>query len=397
VVWDVANGVVTPLASFFAYNPAFTGGVFVACGDVNGDGRPDVVTGAGAGGGPHVRAFTFSGATPIEIATFFAYDAAFTGGVRVAAADVDGNGVADIITGAGPGGGPHVRAFDVTSENPREIVSFFAYEPGFAGGVFVAGGDVSGDGRAEIITGTYQLGGPVRVFDVAPTGVTERGAFFAYFDQFLGPVHVGAADITGDGVAEILTGAGPFGGPHIRAFNVAGGAVTEAASFYAYEPLFCDFGVLFPGVEICDGVYVGAADVNGDGRAEIVTGTNRHAGPLKVFQIGAGVAEVIAFFPYFERFIGPVHVSALTPGHGLMKSGPEIVLSRALTHSMRSASVGAMRVPRRAGMNDASVATAISTSAVAPNVRGSSGSVWNSSVPRSLVNAAAAIRPPTIP
>ena len=93
--------------------PAFTGGVFVAAGDVNGDGCADIVTGAGAGGGPHVR--VFDGRTGTETHGFFAFAPAFTGGVRVAAGDVNGDGHAEIIIGAGPGGaarGPRVRPVD---------------------------------------------------------------------------------------------------------------------------------------------------------------------------------------------------------------------------------------------------------------------------------------------
>ena len=97
------------LASFFAYDPAFSGGVCVAVGDVNGDGKPDIITGAGAGGGPHVEVFDLTGHLENE---FFAYDPRFTGGVNVAVGDLTGDGQGDIITGAGAGGGPHVKVFD---------------------------------------------------------------------------------------------------------------------------------------------------------------------------------------------------------------------------------------------------------------------------------------------
>ncbi|MBI2469163.1 MAG: hypothetical protein HYV62_15325, partial [Candidatus Rokubacteria bacterium] len=49
---------------------------------------------------------------PAPLGSFFAYDAAFTGGVRVASCDLTGDTHAEVITGAGPGGGPHVRVFD---------------------------------------------------------------------------------------------------------------------------------------------------------------------------------------------------------------------------------------------------------------------------------------------
>ena len=69
----------------------------------------------------------------------------------MAAADLTGDGVAEIITGAGPGGGPHVRAFSLASGSLVEIASFFAYDPSFGGGVRVAAADVDGDDRTEII------------------------------------------------------------------------------------------------------------------------------------------------------------------------------------------------------------------------------------------------------
>src|SRR5262249_8761826 len=144
------------LRSFFAYDPKFAGGVYVASGDVNGDGRADIITGAGPGGGPHVK--VFDGATGAELASLFAYAPSFAGGVTVAAGDVRGHGRADIITGAGPGCGPHVKVFDATTF--AEVTSFFAYAPSFSGGVFVAAGDVTGDGRADVITGAGPGGGP---------------------------------------------------------------------------------------------------------------------------------------------------------------------------------------------------------------------------------------------
>jgi hypothetical protein len=136
-VFDAATGAQLPgpLGSFFAFDPSFHGGVFVAAGDIDGDGVPDVVAGADAGGGPHVTAI--SGKTGAFLLSFFAYSASFRGGVRVAVADVTGDGIADVITAAGPGGGPHVRSFSIDEQPSGPLASFFPYPASFTGGVYV--------------------------------------------------------------------------------------------------------------------------------------------------------------------------------------------------------------------------------------------------------------------
>jgi hypothetical protein len=230
-VYDGATG--TIVRDFLAYEPAFLGGVNVALGDVTGDGKADVVTGVGVGGGPRVE--VFDGATGTEVANFFAYEPSFLGGVNVAAGDVNGDGKADIVTGVGVGGGPRVEVFDgVTGAT---LYNFFAYESTFRGGVNVAAGDVNGDGKADIVSGTGFGGGPrVVVFDGATGNAITN--FFAFDPAFRGGVAVATTDLDADGKAEILAAPGPGMAPLVKLFNGTTGA--EVREFYAFNPnLLC--------------------------------------------------------------------------------------------------------------------------------------------------------------
>jgi hypothetical protein len=282
-----------------AYSPAFRGGVRVAVGNFNGDATPDIVTAPGPGGGPHVR--VFDGNSLTEIFGFMAYDSRFTGGVYVAVGDVNGDGISDVITGAGPGGGPHVRVF--SGANGQPIRSLFAYDPAFRGGVTVAAGDMNGDGRADIITGAGSGGGPhVRAF--SGTNLAPLASFFAYDPAFRGGVFVAAGDVNGDARADIITGPGLGGGPHVRAFSGTDGL--ELASVLA----FSSFNGLLIG-PWASGIRVASTDYNGDGFDDFVVSAGRGRGPQVRVINGQTLGLLAEFNATSPSFLGGVYVGGL--------------------------------------------------------------------------------------
>jgi hypothetical protein len=295
------------IGSFLAYGSAFRGGVRVATADVTGDGFPDIVTGAGPGGGPHVK--VYDGRNFAVVREFFAYDASFTGGVFVAASQItliDTN--ADIITGAGAGGGPHVKVFD---GGTGEILdSFMAYDLSFRGGVSVAGTDAysiehAGTSTGSIVTGPGPGGGAdIRVFRGTTHELTLE--FLAYDPAFRGGVNVashGPFYSLYSGIippsAHILAGTiatapASGGGPDVRLFNADREQVGE---FLAYAPAF--FG----------GVALGMQPSATGGGLSVLTGPGPGGGPhVKAFSQNNPPALLLSFLAFDPAFIGGVFV-----------------------------------------------------------------------------------------
>ncbi len=184
--------------ALYPYTRAYQKGVHLALADINGDNELEIITGAYQGGGPHVRIFSITG--QLINAGWFAFDKNNRGGVNIALGDVNNDGQKEIIAGAGKGLEPQVKIF---SPNGQLLKTFLAYDKNFKGGVNVAAADLNNDGISEIITGAGVGGGPhVRIFNSQGTNLGLD--FFAFDKNKRQGVRVGAGDVDDDGQIEIL-------------------------------------------------------------------------------------------------------------------------------------------------------------------------------------------------
>ncbi|PIY96007.1 MAG: hypothetical protein COY66_05205 [Candidatus Kerfeldbacteria bacterium CG_4_10_14_0_8_um_filter_42_10] len=292
------------IRNLMAYSENFKGGASVAACDFDGNGKAEIVTGAGPGGGPHVQIFR---PYSFKVTGFMAYDQTFRKGIKVACGDLNGDGEIEIVTGAGPGGGPHIRIFDQNG-NPKFTPGFFAFDQNLRSGVNVAVGDVNGDGKDEIVAAPgSSAGSQVRVFnykgeytgiDFFPFRSSDRGGvslavgnvdggaeeevivaiqkfgrawtkiykadanrtilgeFDAFPDYFQGGINLASGDVDQDGLAEAVIAPTRAGGPHVRMFEAYGEHLEK--DFFAYEDDFRG------------GVNLALADINGDGKDDII-------------------------------------------------------------------------------------------------------------------------------
>ncbi|MCF7794826.1 S8 family serine peptidase [Patescibacteria group bacterium] len=265
------------LSSFLAYSDNFKGGVNIGSGDVDGNGVNEIVTGAKSDGGAHIRVFNIEGELKSQ---FFAFDKNLRNGVNIAVGDVNKDGVDEIITTLDSGNSSEIRVYDFKG---NLISNFNAYD-NMNISVNIAVGDINGNGRDEIVSSTKAGSGPqIRVFDMngnlisqffaydkhsrtgvkvaiadidslrdrnkeeiitAPgpgleseikifnEGAQIKSKFLAYAPKFKEGVSISVGDINADGFADIITGAGPGGAPHVRVYNNKGKVLQ---GFYAGE------------------------------------------------------------------------------------------------------------------------------------------------------------------
>ena len=259
-------------------------GLYVASGDVNGDGIRDAIVAPRAGGGRAVVVYDGNSASRFDPTVIDNIDSPFAAdvGVRVTSGDVNGDGRDEVIVAPGPGIPARVRiytlvdlpsgrsAFQLLSVENDQINGFFPFGTDNQQGLYVGVGNFSGNGNMEVIASGISdapdtFGNPfIHVYSFSGTNwVLVRG--FSPIGKGRGVLRVAGADINGDGVDDIIAGSSR---------GVSGESVPSSLTVFtgAGSNPFLELLSFRPYTESSDGVYVGALDVNGDGRRDIITG-----------------------------------------------------------------------------------------------------------------------------
>ena len=293
----------TLIAYATPYDAGFTGGVSLVTGDFNGDNKEDIAVTPISKGGPNIRIYTLNAAgTGLTLMDgFFAYGQSFRGGVNLAAGDLNGDGIDELVTVPISAAAPLMKIYSYSSTTGHftALDQVYAYQTTFLGGVQLATGDINGDGKEDVIVSPYLNGGPnIRVFSLDTSNkLTLLTWVMAYPTTYRGTLSMQVGDLDGDGLGEIVLAPKTLGDSNVKIFRLTGGSLATVTSFYAYDANFMG------------GVNLFVNDVDSDGYAEIMTSPASHGGPnIRNYDVNTGGAVLKGWFWAFPvNFRGGVN------------------------------------------------------------------------------------------
>jgi hypothetical protein len=287
--------------------------------DMDGDGIDEIVTAPGRNRAPEVRVFTLTGTELTQFRTM-AYATSFTGGVEIAVGDVNGDGKNDIVT-VPTSGATQARVFynGYSSANPTADPipntpnkQFSVFSSSFLGGADVALADVGTfsngttidatkpDGKSEIVIGNGPgMRSTIYVYDVTGTPKIVD-TILPFSSTFKGGITLDTARVNADAIPDLIVAAGKGGNSAVEIWS----GVTNDTADVRLSTFTTFTDTATPNAPI----HAVAIDTNFDGLADTITvvqGTDGTSGQIRGFST-TGVAK-----PTLSGFSGPWNITRL--------------------------------------------------------------------------------------
>ena len=272
------NGKGEILAEFLAYGKDYLGGVRLTVGDVDGDGKEEIVTGTGFGGGPQVRIFDLSGNVEGQ---FFAFEEGDRQGIHIASGDVNADGVDEILVASDVGGTGQVRIFNKYGHLKGEFFPFGRTDKGIS----ISVANLDSDPALEIISTEAQKGeGEVFIHD----GTGRYQSSFTIATWTNSSINTTGADIDGDGIEEVLVANASSGHtPEVRAYSPSGSLKQTVFAF----PL-----------TYTQGIQIASGDIDNNGIQEVYVTPTKGGPQVRIFDSQAKLIGGFFAFDSLNRY-----------------------------------------------------------------------------------------------
>ncbi len=269
---------------FLAFDAESRLGLHVAAANIIGDGKAELVLSQFDAGEGTVKV---TDATGTALASFTPYGTA-AAGVRTAICDLDGDGSGEIVTA--PGSGKANRLFIYNGAGKKVVqTQGIAVKKAKKAGLVAACADVTGDGVPDILAAPDAASGTVTILQ---KNGRKTNALRPFGKSFKGGLTLAVVDTDGNGVAEIIAGTAGSSG-RVRLLNGTGRVLRRISPF----------GTAFRG-----GISVAGGDVTGDGTPELIVAPRSARAPTVRLLTVQGV-RIRSFLAYPRTYRGGVQVA----------------------------------------------------------------------------------------
>ncbi|MEW6407690.1 MAG: FG-GAP-like repeat-containing protein [Patescibacteria group bacterium] len=261
--------------SFTPYPSSYSGEFEVISADVNGDKKAEIITATGSGMKSYIRVWRVitkkNNKKKIKhLSSFYAYGKKFKKGVNLTAADFDRDKKYEIIV-APQSGNKKIKIYQYNSKKKK--FSLFkkikAYEKSFKGGISLGVGDVNNDGKVDLITAPQSYTKKktkvkVYIYNSNTKKFQLLAKFCPYPKKFFGGIEIKVGDVNGDQQKEIITAPNNYFGPLVKIYqyNLTRKKMNLLAKYYVFKKNYKN------------GINLEVADLNDDGKEEMVVGPN---------------------------------------------------------------------------------------------------------------------------